>query len=70
MYKDFSGIDTESFILTTLKTNAKDRNLLLSIEKTLREFIENNEQTTHQFQAMNSCKIKKIYSFCLILKLF
>jgi len=42
--------------LTTLKTNPKDRNLLLLIEKTLRDFIQNHEQTTHQFQAMNSCK--------------
>lgn len=56
-YKDFSGIDTESFITTTLRNNPKDRTLLLTLEKFFQEFIQNEEQTSHQFQAMNSCKI-------------
>jgi hypothetical protein len=55
-YKDFSGIDTESFISTTLRNNPKDRTLLLTLEKVFQEFIQNEEQTSHQFQAMNSCK--------------
>jgi hypothetical protein len=54
-YKDFSGIDTESFITTTLRNNPKDRTLLLTLEKVFQEFIQNQEQTSHQFQAMNSC---------------
>jgi len=53
-YKDFSGIDTESFITTTLRNNPKDRTLLLTLEKVFQEFIQNEEQTSHQFQAMNS----------------
>ncbi|UJR22825.1 hypothetical protein I4U23_025855 [Adineta vaga] len=53
-YKDFSGIDTESFITTTLRNNRKDRTLLLTLEKVFQDFIQNEEQTTHQFQAMNS----------------
>lgn len=55
-YKDFSGIDTESFITTTLRNNRKDRTLLLTLEKVFQEFIQNDEQTSHQFQAMNSCR--------------
>ncbi len=55
-YKDFSGVDTESFITTTLRNNPKDRTLLLSLETLLQQFIQNNEQTSHQFQAMNSCR--------------
>ncbi len=54
-YKDFSGIDTESFITTTLRHNPKDRTLLLTLEKVFQEFIPNEEQTSYQFQAMNSC---------------
>ena len=57
LYKDFSGIDTESFIMTTLRNNPKDRTLLLTLEKVFQDFISNEEQTSHQFQAMNSCKI-------------
>ncbi|CAF1688071.1 unnamed protein product, partial [Adineta ricciae] len=53
-YKDFSGIDTESFITTTLRNNRKDRTLLLTLEKVFQDFIQNEEQTSHQFQAMNS----------------
>lgn len=53
-YKDFSGVDTESFISTTLRNNPKDRTLLLRLENVLQQFIQNEEQTTHQFQAMNS----------------
>ncbi|CAF0891362.1 unnamed protein product [Rotaria sordida] len=53
-YKDFSGIDTESFITATLRNNPKDRTLLLSLEKVFQQFIQNEEQTIHQFQAMNS----------------
>ncbi|CAF4041379.1 unnamed protein product [Rotaria sp. Silwood2] len=53
-YKDFSGIDTESFITTTLRNNPKDRTLLLNLEKLFQQFIQNEEQTLHQFQAMNS----------------
>lgn len=55
-YHDFAGVDTESFITNTLRHNAKDRQLLLTLEKVFREFIRNNEQNSHQFQAMNSCK--------------
>ncbi len=55
-YKDFSGVDTESFIATTLRNNPKDRTLLLTLESLLQQFIQNDEQTSHQFQAMNSCK--------------
>lgn len=54
-YKDFSGVDTESFIATTLRNNPKDRTLLLQLETVLQQFIQNDEQTSHQFQAMNSC---------------
>jgi len=53
-YKDFSGVDTESFISTTLRNNPKDRFLLLRLETVLQEFIQNDEKTSHQFQAMNS----------------
>lgn len=56
LYKDFSGIDTESFITTTLKNNPKDRTLLLTLEKVFQDFISNQNQTSYQFQAMNSCK--------------
>ena len=55
-YKDFSGIDTESFITTTLRNNPKDRTLLLTLEKVFQDFIQNQDQTSHQFQAMNSCR--------------
>lgn len=54
LYKDFSGIDTESFITTTLRNNPKDRILLLTLEKIFQQFIQNQEQTSYQFQAMNS----------------
>lgn len=53
-YKDYSGVDTESFIIETLRENPKDRGLLLSLEKFFREFIEDGQQMTYQFQAMNS----------------
>ncbi|CAF0769831.1 unnamed protein product [Adineta steineri] len=53
-YKDFSGIDTKSFITTTLRNNRKDRTLLLTLEKVFQDFIQNEEQTSYQFQAMNS----------------
>ncbi|CAF1530289.1 unnamed protein product [Rotaria magnacalcarata] len=53
-YKDFAGIDTESFITATLRNNPKDRALLLTLEKLFQQFIQNEEQTSHQFQAMNS----------------
>lgn len=56
-YKDFSGVDTESFITTTLRNNPKDRTLLLRLETLLQQFIQNEEQTSYQFQAMNSCRI-------------
>ena len=59
-YNDFSGIDTESFITTTLRNNPKDRILLLTLEKLFQQFIQNEEQTSHQFQAMNSCMKKKV----------
>jgi hypothetical protein len=54
-YKDFAGIDTESFITTTLRDQPKDRALLLSLETFFQEFINDEQQTAHQFQAMNSC---------------
>ncbi len=57
-YKDFSGINTESFITNTLRNNPKDRILLLTLEKVFQEFIQNKEQTSYQFQAMNSCRNK------------
>ncbi|CAF4291230.1 unnamed protein product, partial [Rotaria sp. Silwood2] len=44
----------ESFITTTLRNNPKDRTLLLNLEKLFQQFIQNEEQTLHQFQAMNS----------------
>ncbi|CAF1101605.1 unnamed protein product [Adineta steineri] len=53
-YKDFSGVDTESFIATTLRNNPKDRTLLLQLETLLQQFIQDDEQISHQFQAMNS----------------
>lgn len=55
-YKDFSGVDTESFIMTTLRNNPKDRALLLRLELLFQQFIKNEEQTSYQFQAMNSCR--------------
>jgi hypothetical protein len=55
-YKDFSGVDTESFISTTLRNNPKDRTLLLTLETVLQQFIHDEDKTSHQFQAMNSCK--------------
>jgi hypothetical protein len=65
-YKDFSGVDTESFITTTLRNNPKDRTLLLTLERLLQQFIQNDEQTSHQFQAMNSCrKISSSIFYCL-----
>jgi hypothetical protein len=69
-YKDFSGVDTESFITTTLRNNPKDRTLLLTLETLLQQFIQNDEQNSHQFQAMNSCRkffivifLKLIFSY-------
>ncbi|CAF3349647.1 unnamed protein product [Rotaria sp. Silwood1] len=53
-YKDFSGVDTESFITTTLRNNPKDRTLLLTLETVFQGFIQDDEQKSHQFQAMNS----------------
>ncbi|CAF0880640.1 unnamed protein product [Rotaria sordida] len=53
-YKDFSGVDTESFITTTLRNNPKDRALLLTLENLFQQFIQDDEQKSHQFQAMNS----------------
>jgi hypothetical protein len=53
-YKDFSGVDTESFITTTLRNNPKDRTLLLTLEAHFQQFIQDDEQKSHQFQAMNS----------------
>ncbi|CAF1564356.1 unnamed protein product [Rotaria magnacalcarata] len=53
-YKDFSGVDTESFIATTLRNNPKDRTLLLTLEAVFQQFIQDDEQKSHQFQAMNS----------------
>ncbi|CAF2309060.1 unnamed protein product [Rotaria sp. Silwood2] len=53
-YKDFSGVDTESFITTTLRNNPKDRALLLTLETLFQQFIQADEQKSHQFQAMNS----------------
>ena len=66
-YHDFSGVDTESFITNTLRHNAKDRQLLLSLEKVFQEFIQNQEQNSHQFQAMNSCKSPTIGFFFISL---
>ena len=69
-YKDFSGVDTESFITTTLRNNPKDRTLLLTLERLLQQFIQNDEQTSHQFQAMNSCRIKLYFFFSHLLLYF
>ena len=55
-YKDFSGVDTESFITTTLRNSPKDRILLLTLETVFQQFIQDDEQKTYQFQAMNSCR--------------
>ncbi len=65
-YKDFSGVNTESFIATTLRKNPKDRTLLLTLETLLQQFIQNDEQTSHQFQAMNSCRIILYITFSQI----
>lgn len=70
-YKDFTGVDTESFITTTLRNNPKDRALLLRLELLFQQFIKNEEQTSYQFQAMNSCRtiISPLFSrFSLLFK--
>lgn len=62
-YKDYSGVDTESFIIETLRDHPKDRGLLLSLEKFFQDFIQDDQQMNYQFQAMNSCLfIKFVYS--------
>ena len=66
-YKDFSGVDTESFIMTTLRNNPKDRALLLRLELLFQQFIKNEEQTSYQFQAMNSCRNICSDQFSLVL---
>ncbi|CAF0850391.1 unnamed protein product [Didymodactylos carnosus] len=53
-YKDFSGIDTETFISRTIKNNPKDRSLMFQLEQIFREFINDTKVKTYQFQAMNS----------------
>jgi len=53
-YKDYSGVDTESFIIETLRDHPKDRGLLLSLEKFFQDFIQDDQQMNYQFQAMNS----------------
>lgn len=69
-YKDFSGVDTESFIATTLRNNPKDRTLLLQLELLLHQFIQNKEQTSYQFQPMNSCRRERRLSSPTVFMLF
>ena len=64
-YKDFSGIDTESFITNSLRNNPKDRVLLLTLEKVFQEFIQNKEEQSYQFQAMNSCRENTLIFFLI-----
>ena len=52
-YKDFSGIDTESFIVTALRDHPKDRTFILNLEKLFREFIGDDQRIVYQFQPMN-----------------
>ncbi|CAF0767195.1 unnamed protein product [Didymodactylos carnosus] len=53
-YKDFSGIDTETFISRTIKNNPKDRSLMFQLEQIFRDFINDTKAKTYQFQPMNS----------------
>jgi len=53
-YKDSTGIDLEEFIKTTLNKNAKDRMILLKLEKELCEYIKDPKQEYLKFPQMSS----------------
>lgn len=54
LYTDLCGVDSEQFLTETLKTNAKSRSFLISIEKDVLSFIRDESRTSHRFPGMNT----------------
>ncbi|XP_034033400.1 R3H domain-containing protein 1-like [Thalassophryne amazonica] len=53
-YTDSTGIDLHEFLVNTLKSNPRDRIMLLKLEQDILDFISNNESQERKFPPMTS----------------
>ncbi|XP_019724017.1 R3H domain-containing protein 1 isoform X4 [Hippocampus comes] len=53
-YTDSTGIDLHQFLVNTLKSNPRDRIMLLKLEQDILDFISNNESQKRTFPPMTS----------------
>ncbi|XP_077406715.1 R3H domain-containing protein 1-like isoform X2 [Vanacampus margaritifer] len=53
-YTDSTGIDLHQFLVNTLKSNPRDRIMLLKLEEDILDFISNNESQKRTFPPMTS----------------
>ncbi|XP_075789415.1 R3H domain-containing protein 1 isoform X11 [Pelodiscus sinensis] len=53
-YTDSTGIDLHEFLVNTLKSNPRDRMMLLKLEQEILDFIGNNESPRKKFPPMTS----------------
>ncbi|XP_029929544.1 R3H domain-containing protein 1-like isoform X2 [Myripristis murdjan] len=53
-YTDSTGIDLHEFLVNTLKSNPRDRIMLLKLEQDILDFISNNESQKRKFPPMTS----------------
>uniref|UniRef100_A0A3B3Z4Q6 R3H domain containing 1 n=1 Tax=Poecilia mexicana TaxID=48701 RepID=A0A3B3Z4Q6_9TELE len=53
-YTDSTGIDLHEFLVNTLKSNPRDRIMLLKLEQDILDFISNNETQKRKFPPMTS----------------
>ncbi|KAM4710768.1 R3H domain-containing protein 1 isoform 3-T4 [Anableps anableps] len=53
-YTDSTGIDLHEFLVNTLKSNPRDRIMLLKLEQDILDFISNNESQRRKFPPMTS----------------
>ncbi|XP_049608654.1 R3H domain-containing protein 1 isoform X2 [Syngnathus scovelli] len=53
-YTDSTGIDLHQFLVNTLKSNPRDRIMLLKLEQDILDFIDNNESQKRTFPPMTS----------------
>uniref|UniRef100_UPI003AACFAE7 R3H domain-containing protein 1-like n=1 Tax=Centroberyx gerrardi TaxID=166262 RepID=UPI003AACFAE7 len=53
-YTDSTGIDLHEFLVNTLKSNPRDRIMLLKLEQDILDFISNNDSQKRKFPPMTS----------------
>ena len=54
LYTDFCGVDSQQFLMETLKTSVKNRDFLIRIEKDVLSFIRDDSKSSHKFPGMNT----------------